>query len=303
MIVLNSDKEIVRVDSWSDITDRAGFTGNLNPAEHTLVSIIGRYAFKDYVPCGLSNCHTPHGRGYIVVTKDGRETNIGKDCGRTYFGVDFETLSNKFDRDMTEKENREKLWNFYFRCEEVAEHVTSIRTEACGANWVYKQLNALQNIREVPAPVVRRIAAMAKVRDQNVTYEREATEIEIEQLEQAQGRRLMRPHYVSIPIGKLEGLEAFFPENNLKVLLVDGVSERIKELNAANIDTLTFEQLRKWARWLGELDEVLERAARAVRSGRALLTQENLLKLSEASGLNSDEHEFYVAYLKQLPKQ
>lgn len=302
MIVLNSDKEIVRVDSWSDITDRAGFTGNLNPAEHTLVSIIGRYAFKDYVPCGLSNCHTPHGKGYIVVTKDGRETNIGKDCGRTYFGVDFETLSNKFDRDMTEKENREKLWNFYFRCEEVLEHVTTIRTEAYGANWVYKQLNALQNIREVPAPVVRRIAAMAKVRDQSVTYEREATEIEIEQLEQAQGRRLMRPHYVSIPIGKLEGLEAFFPENNLKALLVDGVSERIKELNAANIDTLTFEQLRKWARWLGELDEVLERAARAVRSGRALLTQENLLKLSEASGLNSDEHEFYMAYLKQLPK-
>jgi hypothetical protein len=301
MIVLNSDKEIVRVDSWSDITDRAGFNGNLNPAEHTLVSIIGRYAFKDYVPCGLSNCHTPHGKGYIVVTKDGRETNIGKDCGRTYFGVDFETLSNKFDRDMTEKENREKLWNFYFRCEEVAEHVTTIRTEAYGANWVYKQLNALQNIREVPAPVVRRIAAMAKVRDQNVTYEREATEVEIEQLEQAQGRRLMRPHYVSIPIGKLEGLEALFPENNLKVLLIDGVSERIKELNAANIDTLTFEQLRKWARWLGELDEVLERAARAVRSGRALLTQENLLKLSEASGLNSDEHELYVAYLKQLP--
>ena len=139
MIVLNTLKEIIRVEKWTDITERPGFSGDLDPSESKLDAIIGRYAFKDYVRCGLSNCHTPHGRGYIVVTKDGHETNIGKDCGKNYFGVDFETLSNKFDRDITEKENREKLWSFFFRTEEVAAQVAVIRTEQRGANWVFKR--------------------------------------------------------------------------------------------------------------------------------------------------------------------
>ena len=304
MIVLNREKEIVRVENWTDITERPGFSGNLDPSKNKLDAIIGRYAFKDYVPCGLSNCHTPHGRGYIVVTKDGQETNIGKDCGKNYFGVDFETLSNKFDRDMTEKENREKLWNFFFRSEEVVKQVLALRTDANerGANWVHKQTGVLQNIREVPSKVVRRLAAMVKSRDPMLTQDREATEAELMNIEQAQGRRLPRPHYVSVPLGEVAGLDALFPENNLKVLLIDGVSERIKELNETNIDSLTFEQLRKWSRWLGELDEVIERAIRAVRNGRMLLTQENLLRFSDAVGLNTEEHQLFLAYLKQLQK-
>ncbi len=302
MIVLNSEKEIIRVDTWTDITERPGFTGNLDPCAHKLDAIIGRYAFKDYVPCGLSNCHTPHGRGYIVVTDDGQETNIGKDCGKTYFGVDFETLSNKFDRDMTEKENRERLWNFFFRSEEVSAQISTLRREERGADWVNKQTTALQNIREVPAKVVRRLAAMVKSRDSRLTQEREATETEVAQLEQAQGRRVSRPHIISVPLGEVLGLDALFPENNLKVLLIDGVAERIKELNGCDIDVLTFEQLRKWSRWLGELDEILDRAARSVRNGRMLFTQENLFRFSEAVELNSEEHQHFLNFLRQLSK-
>ncbi len=78
----------------------------MNSSEHQLEAIIGRYSFLDKIKCGLSNCHTPHGRGYIVTTKAGLQTNIGKDCGKTYFGVDFETLPKKFDRDMTAAESR-----------------------------------------------------------------------------------------------------------------------------------------------------------------------------------------------------
>lgn len=302
MIVLNSEKEIVRVEKWTDITERPGFLGNLDPFHHKLDTIIGRYAFKDYVPCGLSNCHTPHGRGYIVVTTDGHETNIGKDCGKKYFGVDFETLSNKFDRDMTEKENREKLWSFIFRSEEVAAQVLTLRTEDRGANWVYKQITALQNVREVPPKVVRRLSAMVKSRDPFLTRDREVTEAEVEQLEQAQSRRLPRPYVVSVRLGTVSGLDAVFPENNLKDLLIDRVVERMKELTETNIDLLTFEQLQKWARWLGELDGVLERAKRAVRNGRMLLTHENLLNFSDAVDLNTEEHNCFVKHLKQLPK-
>lgn len=303
MIILNSERELVRVETWTDITERVSFSGNLDPSKHTLDSIIGRYAFGDKVPCGLSNCHTPHNKGYIVVTKDGHETNIGKDCGRTYFGVDFETLSNKFDRDITEKENREKLWAFYFRVEDVAAQVSAIRLGERGADWVHKQLLALQDSRNVTSKVARRLMAMVKAREARLTHDREATEEEVAQLEQAQGRRLPRPQYMSEGIGTLVGLEALYPENNLKAILIEDVSEHLKSLSELAIDSLGFEQLRGWSRWIGGLDTVLERALQAVRSGQALLTRENLSPLAEAAALTTDERDQFLRFLRHYPER
>jgi phage-related tail protein len=37
---------------------------------------------------------------YVVATTHGIETNIGKDRGKMYFGVNFETMSKQFDRDI-----------------------------------------------------------------------------------------------------------------------------------------------------------------------------------------------------------
>lgn len=303
MIVLNIDRELLRVGSWTDITERPGFTSDLDPSKHTLAAIIGNYAFQDKVSCGLSNCHTPHNKGYIVVTKDGRETNIGRDCGKTYFGVDFETLSNKFDRDMREKENREKLWAFYFRSEQVAEQVGAMRSGDRGADWVYKQLSSLQDIRVVPSKVVRSLIAMVKARSPAIAREREATEDEITRLEAAQGRRLPRPYYVSERLADLAGIESLYPENDLRDSLVVDVSERLKVLTETDIDALSYEQLAKWSRWLGGLDATLERAGVAVRNGRVLLTQANLNPLSDAAGLSTEELAAYSKYLKQLPKE
>ncbi len=99
MITLNSEQGLTTVDSWEDIEARAGFVTNLNPAEHKLESIIGRYLFKDKIRCGLSNCHSPHAKGYIVTTKEGLSTNIGKDCGKNISALISETMSKKFDRD------------------------------------------------------------------------------------------------------------------------------------------------------------------------------------------------------------
>jgi len=303
MIVLNSQKEIIRVENWSDITERVGFSGDLDPAKHTLDSILGRYAFAEKVPCGLSNCHTPHNRGYIVATKEGRETNIGKDCGKTYFGVDFQTLSNKFDRDITEKENREKLWAFFFRSEDVAAQVSGLRSGEYGADWVYKQCVALQSTRNVPSKIVRKILAMVKAQDPRITREREATEEEVARMEQAQGRRLLGPQVISEPLGELRGLEVLYAENNLRSMLIEDVSEKLKELNETKIDSVTYEQLSKWSRWLGSLDVTLDRAASSVQSGRRFLTQENLLALADAADVNSEEHAQYVKFLRQYPKQ
>lgn len=302
MIVLSSEREIIKVETWGDITDRPGFTGNLDPTAHTLHAIIGRYAFAEWVPCGLSNCHTPHGKGYIVVTKDGQETNIGRDCGKSYFGVDFETMSAKFDRDIAEKENRERLWSFFFRMDEVVALVRKLRDGDRGGDWVYRMSRPLLNAnRDVPTAVVRRIGQMVKAREPMLTMEREATEREYQEMVARAGRGLPRPQVVSIAISVVEGIDALYPENDIRNLLVIELEERLRQLESVNIDTLDGESLRKWARWISGVDETAERAAAAIEKGQRLLTNSNLFPFGDATDLSTQDLQLFKRYLKQLP--
>jgi hypothetical protein len=302
LIILNRDKELVTVDSWDSIVTRPGFSGSLDPAAHKLEAIIGRYTFRDYVPCGLSNCHTPHGKGYIVVTKDGQETNIGKDCGRNYFGVDFETLSAKFDRDLQEKEYREKVFSFIFLLDDVTASIEKLRGGEYGGNWVYKaSLPLLDGGKDVPGAIVRLIAQMVRTGNPILTVDREATEEEIQQREQREGRSLERPQYVPVPIAEVAGLDALYKENNLKDLLVLDLAERLKELEGIDVDILDFNGARKWARWIGEVEGKMVRAATAIDRGRKLLTAANLRPLGDAADLSTDGVKQFEKYLKTLP--
>lgn len=112
MIILNTERGFIEIESWDDIKSEVAFLENLDPSKHELKSVVGFYAFKEKGKCGLTTCHQPHMKGFIVETKKGRLTNIGKDCGKTHFGVEFETLSKQLDKDYKESKNREKLDSF-----------------------------------------------------------------------------------------------------------------------------------------------------------------------------------------------
>ncbi len=300
MITLNTDKGLIKVEGWDDIRSRPGFAIDLNPAEHALKSIIGRYIFKDKIRCGLSNCHTPHAKGYIVVTKDDQETNIGKDCGKTYFGVDFETLSRKFDRDITEKENREKLWSFSFQLEELKARITELRGAERGADWVYRNTRPLvsQN-KGCPDEVVRRVSSMIKTRQGILSTQREATAQETENLEAVQGRTLPKPYYFDEPIAEIAGIEALYPESDLRELLVLDLEENIKSFEKKDIDTLDYGALRHWVKWVGSIEKTIDQANHVVSRGRALLNPANLQPLMQILSTQADVTMFR-AYLKGL---
>lgn len=277
MITLNTAKELVKVETWAEIEARPGFTTDLDPKAHTLDAIIGRYVFGDRIRCGLSNCHTLHAKGYIVVTKDGHETNIGKDCGQTYFGVDFETLSRKFDRDITEKENRDKLWSFSFRLDELKKQIDDLLSQDNGAKWIYTHTQPLLEIdKGCPTVVVRQIGAMIKARQSLLTMDREVPTQEIDNLEAIQGRQIQRPQYIQESIAEIAGLDALYQENDLRDLLVFELKEKIKTFEEENIDTLGYEPLRKWAKWIGTIDPTINKALASIASGRRLLSTENL---------------------------
>lgn len=277
MITLNSDKGLVKIENWEDIEQLPGFVTDMNPSDHKLEEIIGRYAFQDKIKCGLSNCRTPHGKGYIARTKDGRSTNIGKDCGKKYFGVEFEALSKKFERYVTESENRDRLWSFSFQLDELEQKLGDFRHQKRGADWVYKKSRPLVSLGgDCPNEIVHRISAMVKARTITLNLQRQATESEIETLEAMQGRKVQRPHILDEPIADIAGLQVLYPENNLRELLVTDLDTNIKSFKSKNIDSLTFEELRHWTKWVGSIENTIEKAENSVVLGNNLLSKNNL---------------------------
>lgn len=300
MITLNGEKGLIRVESWDDIESRPGFVADMNPVEHRLDTIIGRYIFRDRIHCGLSNCHTPHAKGYIVVTTDGYETNIGKDCGKREFGVDFDTLSRQFDRDITEAENRERLWSFSFTLEQYEECVADLRKRPFGADWAYKRSRSLVSVgREIPDSLVRRLHSMIKTRTAAITRARVATEEEAEEKEAATGRTIPRPAYVEESVGQLDGLAALYPENDIRELLIIDIETNLRMFREKEIDSMTFSELKKWVKWVDSIDSTLEKAEWSIAQARNLLRPENLRQLQEVLE-DGDERRAFLTFLRKL---
>ena len=300
MITINSDKGLVNIETWDDVVGRPGFVSNLNAQAHSLKAILGRYMFRDTVNCGLSECHTPHGKGYLVLTTDGLETNIGHDCGKKYFGVDFETLSRKLDRDISEKNNRELLVTFSFRLEEIRARISSSREGELGAQRIQALMRPLRVLSSgCPEPVVTHILGMIKTRLSAITISRQATEDEAQRLEALNDTKLPRPHYIEEPVANLDGLDALFPENDLHVLLVKEVEGPLSKFEAEDVDSMSFDELRKWVKWTSELDRNLDRIEEIVAVARRLLKQTNLRPLEVFIRRDDDKH-LFKEYLKKL---
>lgn len=301
MIVLNEEKELVRVETWEEITERPGFTDNLNPHEHKLSKIIGQYVFQNKISCGLSNCHTPHSRGYLVATKSGQETNIGKDCGKNYFGVDFVDMAAQFNRDMRDKEARERLWSFTFKLDEIKTTIKTLREGKHGADWVHRTSRPLiEPGKQVPIVVIRHIATMLKTGTSALQIDREATQQEYEMEEARSGRSVKRPLIVFDKVADIRAIEALDQGNDLRKILILDLEENIKLFEPLNIDTMTSKDLLKWSKWAGTVEQQLDTARQSLEVGRILLTRTNLTPLMQVIK-DADEQEGFTKYLNNLP--
>jgi hypothetical protein len=93
---LRIDRELLRFEHPDQWKERPGWRERIRLSEHNLARIIGGYHLgRDlWQHCGL--CNTEHGRGYVVATTEGLETQIGKDCGLKHLGARFEELERQF---------------------------------------------------------------------------------------------------------------------------------------------------------------------------------------------------------------
>ncbi|WP_376695954.1 hypothetical protein [Wenzhouxiangella sp. EGI_FJ10305] len=302
MITLNTEKGLVRIDSWEGVLSRPGFTVDIDPNSVELKEIIGSYKFKDFIKCGLSTCHQPHGRGYLVVTKDGRETNIGKDCGKTHFSVDFEGMRRAYDREIKNKDRRERLTALKHQIPMISQRIEELKKTEYGANWVHKNVAALlEPGKGLPREVLAKVAALRRSRDGSLMVQRLATKEERD-LAEASGQRRSGDHamYLEERAGFIQGVPALYEENNLRSIVIEKIEAGLERLAAVDIDQLGDRQLAEMNKWATELEPAIKKAEEAVWLGRQLLTKENLGQLSQFI-TDKEAKSNYSSFISKLP--
>lgn len=295
MITLNTEKGLIKVESWQEVHERPGFVETLDPSEHKLKEIIGNYDFIEKVRCGLSICHTPHFKGYIVTTENGHETNIGWNCGAKYFGVEFETQSRRFDRLVTESENRTILREF--NIDNLQEQIVVLRTQEKGADWVNSNLTPFKQ-NKFPS-IAKELFKMLKTRSNQLIITEQATEQEIEAIEVAENVTLRRPHYIERSIADISGLEALHDENDIRELVVLQLEKKLIQFRNVDINQLSYRDLEEWVKWIGSVDSILNKVSEVIRNARLFLTRDNLKPLQRFCG-GYDESTRFSSFLSRL---
>jgi hypothetical protein len=283
MITLNTERGLIKVDSWKEIEELPGFTINIDPKEYELKEIVGRYIFKDFIKCGLSSCHTPHGKGYIVTTKAGPITNIGQNCGKKHFGIEFEELSSKLEVEIRLKNYRDNIGSFLIFLDEYRKQLDDIRSGYGGADILYKKSqNLVKKTSSCPDEATTIISRLVRSRNPDIFKSRVASNQEVEDLEVIQKKKLPRPFYIDEKVGSLSGISFLYKENDLRDRLVLDLDQGFKSVELLDIDQAKSSDLKHWSGWVSEVERKLEEAKQILTQGITLNKKENLLQVEKA---------------------
>lgn len=293
MITLTTERGLERIGAWSDIESLPGFEKDIDPKTAKLQSILGKYRLTDHVTCGLSTCHHKHFRGYVVVAEDGRVTNIGKDCGKTHFGVDFETMSRAFDRDLLDRERREALHAAQNRLDSYARQIDELKNTPKGGAWLNKQLKALREpVTGLPSNLCRVLDNMIRTQTNMLVRQRLATvrELEIMRETGAIAENDKRSTVmIDEDVGVLAGLPVLYAENDIRQLLVLDLGETLDRLRKIDIDSASSDELAMLTKRVGDIEPTLERCKQIIAIGQQFFARENLAQLAEIAESADDE--------------
>jgi hypothetical protein len=99
---MKSESEVLLFTSIADYEARPAFVSRLTLAAGEVDRIVGKYELPSdksaWAKCGVNNCNTAHRLGFVILKKDGQETNIGHECGERETGESWRDVVATFKR-------------------------------------------------------------------------------------------------------------------------------------------------------------------------------------------------------------
>lgn len=268
---LNDFSLLVDLKGPSDLQRRPAYQSCLDASGEQLAEVLAPYHFKEQYPCGLASCRQPHQWGFLVITANGIETNIGQVCGKNIFGDDFEIKANLQKKRADRKFQFEKLQKIRDDKDDYLTRIAELYDRRTGVKWADSSLRELKNT--IGRHTSLKLHKMATRGETAIEDVREATHEERER-HKAMNSAAKPLEYVSEKIGDLQGLG--FLNSDPREALTD-LKDKLHDLNVTDVKELNAKKLKVWVDWANNIERsfeaIEENLAEAVRFFSANNTQ------------------------------
>lgn len=251
-----------------------------------LLDIVTDYSFPDtkMISCGIQGCRTMHMRGFLVVTTDGLETNIGNVCGKKYLGENFKVKKAIFIQRQNEERNmfliselKDKISLLKPLLGELYLRASSVVKLKMVCNKAHPQLVRLIVERaKLDRPVLTGPVPMTRAEAKSLHFHeaKEDADGKVEAFESWFIRR--RPKKI-VQLASLEGLLfwRFDLHQMLRRDVLDVVSE-LESLNEEELSGLSASSQRRFARWGQGLDNKISEVESVIKAGEQFFVCENI---------------------------
>lgn len=251
-----------------------------------LLDILGEYSFPDtkIIQCGIQGCRTPHMHGYLVLTTDGLETNVGNVCGKKHLGDNFNIKRAGFKRKQSELRNLyviSELKKKVSLIRPLLDELLSRSTYIVKLKMVLNQESSelVKHITErakLAKPAVERAVPMT-IAEAKRQYSMEVDEDENGKTEQFEKWLARRAPKKIVTAATLRGL-LFWRFDLHQAFRQDVLSfvSALDKFSDEDLAMLTAPQQRKFTKWGQGLDRKISDVAEIVRAGEEFFTFENV---------------------------
>jgi len=251
-----------------------------------LLDILGEYTFPEtkMIPCGIQGCRTPHMRGFLVVTTDGLETNIGNVCGKKHLGVNFQEKRTAYRQKQSEVRNVEQIVEVKQQLEKLQPSLDDLEIRSgrvarlkIFVNKAHPQLARLILGRAKLSKINLFKTVLMDEAEAQRQYSHEVEPDSKGNLEPFEHWFVRRRPTKSAPAGVLAGLS--FWKYDLHQLLRQNILNTVKELNSlddVNIARLPLSELRRYAKWAQTLEHRIDDANLVVLEGERFFSGDNI---------------------------
>ncbi|HGK4675270.1 TPA: hypothetical protein ACJ2WV_004571 [Kluyvera georgiana] len=316
MIFIKNGESFDRVNDWTEIQSRDSYHPKLVLTDQQLSDVFGYYEdLPEEIPCGKSSCRTGHNKGFLVLTEDGQETNLGHVCGTKVFGIAFENLAidlekkANFHRYLTALKDAKKNIFLHYQ--------TKAKLEASDPSleWVAHKILDLRDSKIVGRAGSQALKRMAGSGDGKVILPRKRTKEEMQMLdvmsqkasddEDDSAENSGKPQFTDEVIGVVRNPECLLNDYNIALIFERDIRLVLEELNNCDPDAIPEKKVMSLGLKVFRLNERFQFLQERLEKARVYLTKEHLkplnIQLHKKKSISNKDKALFNTFINSLP--
>ncbi|MGH6649096.1 hypothetical protein [Aquabacterium sp.] len=255
---------------------RPNFVDDLHCDVKQLDKIIGNYEFDKAreQQCGLNGCKTKHWHGFVIRFKDGRETNIGQDCGLTQFDVVFKDFVSAYKAAVDRNAKTQYINDLISQKHVLLRQANELTRKS---SLHVHDVNELYGLIQKDKPMEKAFGEAVRLKGQINVYQKVSDAGRM-----AMGKDGRKEHAeVSVTIGTIVGASCVSQAKVIQATLKFKAVLPLQAIDEAQLPTLTDVALKEWGTKMKDMREALREAEQFCEEADRFCSDRNRIAISK----------------------